>query len=385
MRIFIIHNYYQSKGGEDVVFRQEADELKVWHNVETMTFKNKKGIKGLLQFLLYPWNIFATKRVMKRVEAFRPDIVHIHNMHYAIGPLLCRALYKRNFPTVLTLHNYRLLDPSATLFHNNKVFTDSIRDEFPWKSVYRKVLDNSLIKTFWTAFTYYIHKKMGTWQQVDKYLTFSNFAKELLIESSLQIRPEQIAIKPNFVKSDTSNSQVSRQDYFVYIGRFSIEKGIIPLLNAFAQTTYQLKLFGDGPLVTTVEHYAAQHKSIEYGGFQEKPLLEKILRESQALIVPSLWFEGMPMTVLEAFANGTPVIASDIGILSEMVQDGVYGLHFEPHNEKSLVETIHKWMSLPQSTKEEISENCQKIYLDKYSPQKNVLLLEHIYKETIKR
>src|SRR5690606_38472820 len=122
----------------------------------------KKGIKGLLQFLLYPWNIFATKRVMKRVEAFRPDIVHIHNMHYAIGPLLCRALYKRNFPTVLTLHNYRLLDPSATLFHNNKVFTDSIRDEFPWKSVYRKVLDNSLIKTFWTAFTYYIHKKMGT-------------------------------------------------------------------------------------------------------------------------------------------------------------------------------------------------------------------------------
>lgn len=383
MRIFVLHNHYQDKGGEDIVFAQEVDELRQRHQVQTMTFTNKKGWRGLLQFLFYPWNIFATKKTIQQIAAFRPDIVHVHNIHYAVGPLLFRALYKRGIPVVFTLHNFRLLDPSASLFYKGNVYMPDLKADFPWESVRLKVLDNSLLKTFWTAFAYYLHKKTGTWRHVDKYLTFSHFAKECLVNSSLRIKPAQIAIKPNFVQPLASSEATDRKDYFVYIGRLSIEKGVLPLLRAFSRSDIQIKIFGDGPLREEVVRTASQHPNIEYEGFQDKTVLNKHLRTCQALIVPSICYEGMPLSLLEAFSAGTPVLASRIGILEEMIKEGIHGLHFEANDPDSMIHTLDKWKTLPKDHKQIISINCQKAYLEKYSPEKNVILLEEIYKETL--
>lgn len=386
MRILIIHNFYQHKGGEDVVFTQEATVLKdKGHQVETLSFQNKKGIKGLFQFLLYPWNSFAAHKIMKKVADFQPDIVHIHNTHYAIGPLAFRKLSKRKIPVVLTLHNFRLLDPSANLFHNNNVFTDTIDKEFPWKSVKNKVLDNSLLKTFWTAFTIYIHKKLGTWKNIDRILSFSEFGKQLLLRSTLQLSAQNIVIKPNFALESLEEKQIEKKDYFVYIGRLSEEKGIDSLLKAFSKCEYIIHIFGDGPLVEKVKQAAQLHPNIVYGGFQQKETLHQHLSASQALLVPSIWFEGMPMTVLEAFACGTPVIASKIGILEEMIQNKKNGLLFEPNDDKSIIDALHTWQTLSIDDKNAISENCKKDFSDTYSSQKNVLLLETIYKEAIQQ
>src|SRR5690606_32986580 len=116
MRILVIHNFYQHAGGEDTVFQQEVEELKKVHTVETLTFQNKKGWRGALQFMAYPWNIRAMRIVKKYVKTFQPDIVHIHNTHYATGPAIIRTIKKQQIPVVMTLHNFRLLCPSATLF-----------------------------------------------------------------------------------------------------------------------------------------------------------------------------------------------------------------------------------------------------------------------------
>lgn len=384
MRILIIHNFYQHKGGEDVVFAQETAVLKnQGHLVETATFKNKKGIRGLAQFALYPWNIFAAKSIMRKVEDFYPDVVHIHNTHYAVGPLIFRKLHKRKIPVVLTSHNFRLLDPSASLFHNNKVFTDTIDKEFPWKSVKNKVLDNSFLKTFWTAFTIYLHKKLGTWRDIDRILTFSEFGKQLLLRSSLQLDAQHIAIKPNFTQKTPEGIIYEKKDYFVYIGRLSEEKGIEILLKAFSSCSYKLRIFGDGPLVEKVKQTAQLHSNIEYCGFQKQEALHKALSESQALLLPSICFEGMPMTIIEAFAIGTPVIASKLGILEEMVKEGQNGLLFEPNNAESIINALNIWQTLSVEEKKIISENCQKDFSNKYSVQKNVILLESIYQEVI--
>ncbi|MFD2553257.1 glycosyltransferase family 4 protein [Sphingobacterium tabacisoli] len=386
MRILIIHNFYQHKGGEDVVFAQETAVLRdKGHQVETLSFQNKKGIKGLFQFLLYPWNSFAAHKVLKKVNDFQPDVVHVHNTHYAIGPLVFRSLCKRKIPVVLTLHNFRLLDPSANLFHNNEVFTDTIDKEFPWKSIKNKVLDNSLLKTFWTAFTIYIHKKLGTWKDIDRILSFSEFGKQLLLRSTLQLSPQNIVIKPNFALESSESKHIEKKDYFVYIGRLSEEKGIESLLKAFSECEHIIHIFGDGPLVEKVKQASQLHPNIIYGGFQQKETLDYYLSSSQALIVPSIWFEGMPMTVLEAFACGTPVMASKIGILEEMIQNGKNGFLFEPNDEKSIIDTIHNWQALSIDDKNVISENCKKDFSDTYSSQKNVLLLETIYKEAIQQ
>ncbi|MBL1407789.1 glycosyltransferase family 4 protein [Sphingobacterium faecale] len=384
MRILIIHNFYQHKGGEDVVFAQETAILKEGnHQVETISFHNRKGIKGLIQFFLYPWNIITARRIMKMVRKFKPDVVHIHNTHYAIGPLIFRKLQQAKIPVVLTLHNFRLLDPSANLFHNNAVFTDTIDQEFPWKSIKNKVLDNSLLKTFWTAFTVYLHKKLGTWSNIEQILTFSEFGKQLFLRSTIQFKEQQIAIKPNFTLETSGHTAIERKDYFVYIGRLSEEKGIRSLLDAFAQCNHTIRIFGDGPLAEQVKQAAQSSSNIVYGGFQNQEALHKYLSESQALIIPSIWFEGMPMTVLEAFACGTPVIASRIGILEEMVDEGENGFLFEPNNAKSMKNTLDTWQNLTLDKKKTISEKCKKDFSDKYSSQKNVLLLERIYQKAI--
>lgn len=384
MRIFVLHNYYQDRGGEDIVFEQEVKGLQHNHLVQTLTFGNKKGWRGIPQFLLYPWNIYAVRKAIRAIEKFRPDIVHVHNTHYAIGPLLFRVLQKRGVPVVLTLHNFRLLDPSASLFHKGDVYLPNLKADFPWQSVRLKVLDNSLLKTFWTAFTYYLHKKIGTWKGVDRYLTFSHFTKECMVHSSLEITPDRISIKPNFVEPlSVPTPPESRQDHFIYIGRLSQEKGISSLLQAFANCDFKLKIFGDGPLRNEVLRYTEQYTNISYHGFKDKSTLCVELLSCQALIVPSICYEGMPLSILEAFSLGTPVLASEIGILKEMIVEEAHGLHFEPNNPPSMVATLRQWNKLTTEKKQNISINCQNTYLDKYSPQKNVLLLESIYQETI--
>src|SRR5690554_26492 len=107
-RILIIHNEYQDPGGEDLVFQQETALLSETVIVETLRFRNKSGFKGFIQFALYPWNLFSWARIQTKIKEFNPDLVHIHNIHYAIGPLALRELHNKGIPTVMTLHNYRL-------------------------------------------------------------------------------------------------------------------------------------------------------------------------------------------------------------------------------------------------------------------------------------
>ena len=151
MRILLVHNYYQHKGGEDSVIEQEAIALSEKNEVKVISTRNKKGLKGIIQFISYPFNIFEAFRIVKQAKEFKADIIHIHNLHYGFGPLLIRFLHQAGFKIVMTLHNFRLICPSATLYYNNKLHTESIREDFPWTAVKAKSLDKSLLKTGITA------------------------------------------------------------------------------------------------------------------------------------------------------------------------------------------------------------------------------------------
>src|SRR5690606_33461176 len=334
MRILVIHNFYQHAGGEDTVFRQEVEELEKEHDVETLTFQNKKGWRGALQYLTYPWNIRATWKVKKIIKSFAPDIVHIHNLHYSSGPLLIRSAYQLGIPVIMTLHNFRLLCPSASLFCHGRIFTNSIYQDFPWTAVRLRVLDNSLTKTFFTAFTYWIHRKWGTWNKISKFIVLSQFSKSLFVESTLPIAEERFIVRPN--STDIIPTVRTAGSGFVYIGRLSQEKGIVPLLKAFSTLPFPLSIYGSGPQQNIVEDFAKHYKNIQYFGYQSKDLLTKAIKHAEALIVPSVCYEGMPMTIIEAFAQGTPVLASNIGILNKMVLPLYTGMHFNPYDETDI-------------------------------------------------
>lgn len=378
LRILIVHNYYQDPGGEDIVFLQEQTMLAKNDTIETLTFKNRKGLKGLIQFLLYPYNFIAANKLRRAIKSFHPDLVHIHNIHYASGPILFRTAKNHGVPVVFSLHNYRLLCPSANLFFNGKVYLESIDKKFPWDAVRKRVLDNSLLKTFWTAWVYKFHKLIGTWAQVDQYLVLTAKAKSLILESNLAIRSEQITVKPNFIKTLSLSEAVKRKPYILYVGRLSVEKGVNPLVSGFSKPGMpDLKILGDGPLKKELEETAAEN--ISFLGFQAKEKVYQYIAEATAVILPSICYEGFPIVFLEALAIKTPVILSETLIVSEWVEDGQNGFIINPYNFEDAIKRI-----MENNDLKEIGENGYQLYIDQFTEEEVSKQLNELYYSILK-
>ena len=382
MRILVVHNYYQHQGGEDMVFHQEINALRRDHEVRELTFRNKTGFGGLLQFLSYPFNLSASNSVKRMIRNFHPDVVHVHNIHYASGPMMLRAIRSCRISMVMTLHNYRLICPSATLFYKNSLFTRSLSEKFPWTAVKLRVLDNSFLKSLWVAFTYWIHKKLGTFNKVNKFIVLSDFAESIFLNSTLQLPDDKFVVKGNYV-GDPKPVFKTKGESFIFIGRLAEEKGIIPLINAIKATSYSLKIFGAGPQQNEVEYLTANTANITFFGFQSADVIKQHLAEANALLVPSICYEGMPITILESFSLGIPVMASNIGILEKMVIPLYTGLHFNPFEQNSIIASLDQWQNLNISVKDSIRANCRKEYIDKYTPAQNMSKLIAIYKDII--
>ena len=384
MKILIIHTHYHYNGGEDTVVEQEIELLKQYYDVEVLYFQNHLGFQGAKQFLLSIWNFVSVNEVKQKIKAFQPDIIHVHNWHFALGPLLFMAISQLGIPIVHTIHNYRLLCPSAILFHNQKLFTSSVSQSFPWTSIRNKVYRSSRTQTFWVAFTIWLHKKIGTWNKIDAYVCLTSFAVDVFQKSNFGISKERFIVKPNFTTVVENHNAVKRENHFLFIGRLSEEKGIETLIKAFQDSSFILKIAGDGPLKENVLKACEMSSNIIYLGNLPKEKIIEELYKCQALIFPSVWYEGMPMSIIEAFSTSTPVIASRIGAMTSMISDGVNGFLFESGNENNLLVTVNKFNTLSTSEKEQINLNTYHSYQTQYSPKLQKAYFHSIYNKVLK-
>lgn len=385
MKILLIHTAYQFKGGEDSVVAQEIALLQQKYEVEVVYFQNDAGAKGALQFLASLWNRRAAKKIKDKIKQFQPDLVHIHNWHFALGPLVFRVIHSLGIPVVHTVHNYRLLCPSAILLHNGRLFTDSLQQSFPWKAVQNKVYRSSASQTFWLAFVVWFHKKIGTWKLIDTYVCLTPFAVKLFKQSNFGIAEEQFTVKPNFTHSTAIIQLPEKENHFLFIGRLSEEKGIKTLINAFRELPFKLRIAGDGPLTESVQMNSKVKNTITYLGNLNATEVRIELAKAQALIFPSIWFEGMPMTILEALSTKTPIIASNLGAMTSLITDGSNGFHFEPGNITSLKEVIHRFNSLSALEKNQMGKNAFENYKTHYAADLQLSYFETIYNKVVKK
>ncbi len=381
MKVGIVHTSYLQKGGEDVMVEQEYQLLK-GHQlpVSILYFKNATGrISQLTGFFSGIYNTGSSKVINNWITAEKPDVIHIHNWHYGASPSVIRAAKRRGIPVVHTLHNYRLLCPSGTLLSNNKLFLQSMYAAFPWAAVFKKVYRNSYLQTFWLAFTIWSHKVAGTWRSIDKYIVLTENAKSIFTRSNIHFTANQLVVKPNFI-ADIQAETRTRQQHFLFVGRLSEEKGIRTLLDAFAGAAYNLSIIGDGPLCDLVLSYGAKYANIKYLGFQDKAVILEELRNCTALLFSSIWYEGNPLTIIEALACGTPVIASRMGAMETMIEDGYNGLHFEAGDTNDLKDKTERWQTMPAEERDNFYANARASYLQRYTPEKNFDQLMKIYK-----
>ncbi|KEO71827.1 glycosyltransferase [Anditalea andensis] len=378
MRILIIHTFYSQKGGEDAVFEQEYQLLKEKYTVEKMKFFNSTGIKGLFQFAGSIWNISATQKLIRKLNEFKPDLVHIHNWHFASGPLIIRAIHKKKIPIILTLHNFRLLCPSGILFHNGSIYTESLKVDFPFRAVFSGVYRNSILQTFWLAFIIWFHKVIGTWNMVSRYLLLTDFARNIFIESSFSVFEEKLVVKPNFLLKNECVGIFERSTDFLFVGRLTEEKGIKVILDAFIGSKYVIKIVGEGPLKEMVQVAAKSSHNIIYIGPLDKNGVLLEMAKCSAIVFPSVWYEGMPMTIIEALAMGTPVIASNIGAMMSMIESGNNGFLFEVGDVKSLLDMLDLWNEMNLEDKHEVYLKSKQYFNDYYSEKSNLIQFEKI-------
>jgi glycosyltransferase involved in cell wall biosynthesis len=382
MKIALVHCYYLQRGGEDGVFEQERKMLETSNQVCSFVHSNQPGWKGLLQFLLSIHNPFIAGKFRAFLVQELPDLVHIHNWHFATGPVLIQVAQKRNIPVVITLHNYRLLCPSATLVHQGKLFTSSVNVAFPWQAVSKRVYRGSILLTFWMAFLVRWNKWVGTWQKVTRFIALTPFAREIHLNSYLSLQNPQLVVKSNFVV-DRGFEVENRGSHFLFVGRLTEEKGIMTLLEACRLSALQLTIIGDGPLRKQVEEMCAASPHLTYLGPKSNPEIIEHMKTCTALIFPSIWYEGMPLTILEAFSCGTPVIASRLGAMKDMISNEFNGMHFEAGNAIDLSQKLISWQARSADEITVICNNARKTYEEYYAPEINEKELLAIYASAI--
>ncbi|MBI1767592.1 MAG: glycosyltransferase family 4 protein [Bacteroidetes bacterium] len=386
MKILLIHNKYKQPGGEDNVFESEGELLsKHGHFVERLVFENstiRTFVDEYLSGLKAIYNPQSAWEFRDKIMHFNPDIIHVHNFVPLVSPAIFFVAKEFNIPIILTLHNYRLICPSATLVYKGKIYEQSIHSLFPVDAIMKGVYRNSKLQTAAVAIMVALHNLIGTWKnKVDFYITLSNFAKEKFRTSALAIPEERLVVKPNFVP-DFGIGHSMRNDELLFIGRLVEEKGIQILLKAIKILQFNLTIIGDGPLRKLVTDAAKTNPNIHYLGFQDKASIANHLKKCKALIFPSIWYEGFPLTILEAFSTGTLVIASRLGAMAEIIQDRVNGLLFEAGNEIALANKIVEMDAEPEWAKH-LAENARLSYLQHYTPEKNYGLLVRIYSKAM--
>lgn len=331
MRIVFVHDRYQQAGGEDPIFAAESELMEAYgHVVIRYTDDNARIAR------MKPWKVAATTFWSRRAHddlraifrSFRPDVVHFHNTFPLISPSAYYAARSERIPVVQTIHNYRLVCPSATLFRKGRPCVDCVGRTIPWPSVLHACYRGSRPGSLVVAGMLSTHRLLRTWQRlVHVYIAPSEFARQALISGGLP--GDRIVIKPNFINPDPG-AGMHAGDYALFTGRLTIEKGVRTLLAAWGRLngTIPLKIAGDGPLADLVAETAERVPGIEWLGRRPKEEVVRLMQDARLLVVPSIWYEGFPMVIAEAFATGLPVVASDLGGLGEIVRGSVGGLVF---------------------------------------------------------
>lgn len=379
MKILVAHNSYQHRGGEDVVVEAEIALLRAHgHEVEFYQRHNDE-----LKSMSLPGAALSTiwaNRTVNDLDAlcnrFQPDVIHVHNTLPLISPSLYWAAHSRNIPVLQTLHNFRLICPQAMLLRDGKVCEDCL-GKSPWRAVTRKCYRDSTLQSAVLSGMLAVHGALGTYRQkVTRYIALNEFCKDKFVASGMD--SSLFRIKPNFVCSSLMPQWKHRQGA-LFIGRLSPEKGLHVLIEAARKTPdVAFKLVGKGPLEDDVRAAFGD----AYIGFKSPQEVVQLLGNAQFLVAPSTCYETFGLVAIEAFACGTPVIASRHGGLGEIVQDGVTGLLFNPGDAGDLAEKI-EWARSHPGEMMAMGFRARQVYESRYAPEQNYRMLMDIYEEAI--
>ncbi|GHT14606.1 glycosyl transferase [Bacteroidia bacterium] len=360
MRILLANKFYYHRGGDctytinlESLLKQYGHEVALFamqypENIETpwseyfpSEVKFSGGVENV-KAALRPFGTGEVKQAFNRLlDDFKPDIVHLNNIHSQLSPVVAEIAKKRDIRVVWTLHDYKLLCPRYDCLRNENVvckscFTDK-----------KQVLKNRCMKNSLSAsIIAYLEAVKWNRQQLetstDVFICPSRFMYDKMIQGGFN--PEKLCILPNCADIDKAKREnyCYKEDYYCYLGRISHEKGVETLVNAAKQLPYHLKIIGGGPLKEILEEKSKEYSNIEFLGYKYWEDIKEIVGKARFTVIPSEWYENYPLSIIESLCLGTPVLGANIGGIPEMIEEGKTGMLFESRNVENLRDKIQE-------------------------------------------
>ena len=383
MRILLAHCRYRLRGGEDAVFDTEATQLeRAGHEVVRLEFDNDDvdtstrsariaaGINTL-------WSRRAHARMRSTLAQFRPAVAHFHNTFPRMSPAVYYACGEADVPVVQTLHNFRLLCANGIFLRDGKLCEACGGGRF-FESVRYACYRRSRLASGAVALMQYVHHGLGSYAtKVDRYIALTEFARRKFAAAGLPVT--RLTVKPNSLDSDPGCGTACG-DFALFVGRLSPEKGVSTLIEAWRHLPgVPLRIAGEGPEQAALASAAAQcGTQVQWLGAVSRGEVLRLMGEARVLIMPSQCYEGFPMTVVEAYSRGLPVLASNIGSLGEIVLEGQTGRLFRAADPIDLARVVAEVWAAPASL-ENMRIAARQCFIERYGPEQNVRALMNIY------
>ena len=381
MNILMLHNSYQFRGGEDESFESEMLMLRdAGHFVEGIHLKNERaGPIGNIHVALNSiWSKSSYDLVDRKLRERAFDVLHVQNFFPLLSPSVYFAARKHGVTVVQTLRNYRLLCPSTTLFRNGVICEDCLHKTFKYPGVVRGCYRKSVLASAAVAAMTGFHTLKGTWRNaVDLYISLSESSRDKFVEAGLPA--DKIIVKGNFVHPDPGPGN-GDGGYVLFAGRLNTEKGIETLLAAWdlVRTPVSLKIVGDGPLMAQVRDFCRRKSNVQWLGTTSASEVKDLMGAASLFVFPSEWYEPFGRVAIESFAKGTPVVASRMAAMREIVQDNRTGILFRPGDSRDLAHKLQWALDHPEHLAL-MRQEARQCYQQQYTASQNCELLIRAY------
>ena len=354
MRILLSNKFYYRRGG-DCVYVLNVEQLLKKHGHEVAVFAMdypdnletpwKKYFPGNMTKPMAFSRPFGSREVTKKFNRlladFRPDVVHLNNIHTQLSPVIAELAHERGIRVVWSLHDYKLLCPRYDCLRDGVEICEKCfgGDKTSCKT-YKCIKGSTLASLIG-------YKEAVMWNRqrlencTDLFVCPSSFMKEKMMQGGFD--ESKLKVLSHFIDIDKckKESYVERADYYCYVGRLSHEKGLNTLIQAASQLPYKLKIIGGGPLEKELKAKSAELKgNIDFLGFKQWDEIKEVVGKARFSVTPSEWYEVFGLVNAEALCLGTPILGARIGGVPGLIDEGVNGMTFTSGDASDLKEKI---------------------------------------------
>ena len=403
MRILQINKYFYIKGGAETVFFNTMDLLRrKGHEVIPFSLKNKQNFyspyeeyfvdypelsdSGLWTKLKYAPSFIHNREAARKLDALltaeKPDVAHIHLLFNSFSVAILPVLKKHRIPVVMSVHDYRLVCPAYAFTDGAGRLCERCKTKHYWHCILHRCYNNEWLSSLLLAADSYYRKYMICPQAyIDKFIFVSKFSRNKHMAMDASFAPQSTYLY-NFTPISAEQEHV-QEDYLLFFGRISSEKGIVTLMQAMRDLPdVQLKIAGTGPLLDGLR--AQVLPNVDFLGFKRGEDLHRCIRQARFVVVSSECYEGNPLSIVESMTLGTPVIGSNIGGIPELIREEQTGYLFETKNPESLQHVIRKAISLPGDAYRAMSDAARRFARENFSEESHYRKLMEVYRSVLK-